>query len=59
MMYDTDQWSYTFDFIVGLLLLFYLFVFWWGGGMFVFPYGALCVFWWDCALHVYRLSYLG
>ena len=29
--------------------------FFWGG-----PYGALCgLFWWDCALYVYRISYLG
>ena len=35
----------------------------WGGGgegLFVFPYGALCgLFWWDRALRVYRISYLG
>ena len=37
----------------------------WGGGgggrgLFVFPYGALCgLFWWDCALRVYRILYLG
>ena len=25
-----------------------------------FPYNTLCrLFWWDCALHVYRISYLG
>ena len=30
-----------------------------GGGV-VFPYGALCgLFWWDCALRVYRISQLG
>ena len=28
--------------------------------VFVFPYDALCgLFWWDCALRVYRISYLG
>ena len=32
----------------------------WGGGGVVVPYGALCgLFWWDCALRVYRISYLG
>ena len=36
-----------------------------GGGrvgwvVFVFPYDVLCgLFCWDCALHVYRISYLG
>ena len=32
-----------------------------GEGLFVFPYGALCgrLFWWNCALRVYRISYLG
>ena len=30
-----------------------------GGGGGIFPYGALCVFWWDCALRVYIISYLG
>ena len=30
------------------------------GGMFVFPYCALCgLFWWDYAVRVYKISYLG
>ena len=49
--------SFTFEFIVVCVGD--------GGGgvegrLFVFPYGALCgSFWWNCALRVYRISYLG
>ena len=52
MMYDTDQC--TFEFIVVCVGV------GGGGGAFVFPYATLCgLFWWDCALRMYRISYLG
>ena len=52
MMYDTDQCHIHLNslwFVWGV-----------GGGVFVFPYDALCgLCWWDCALRVHRISYLG
>ena len=50
MMYDTDQCRTHLNFCVCLG----------GRGVGVFPYGALCeLFWWDCALCLYRILYLG
>ena len=50
MMYDTDQCHIHLNslrFVCGWVV-------------FVFPYDALCgLFWWDCALGVYRISSLG
>ena len=48
-MYDTDQCHIHLNSLWFVCVL--------GGG--VFPYDALCgLFWWDCALRVYRI-YLG
>ena len=54
MMYDTDQYSVIYILIhCGLCVCVCV-----CGG--VFPYDALYgLFWWDCALRVYRISYLG
>ena len=53
-MYDVyTSVSYTFEFIV-------VFIRGGGGGGGAFPYGAFCgLFGWNCALHLYRISYLG
>ena len=54
MMYDTDQCRTHLNSLCFFLCQCVL-----GGGGVVFPYLALCgLFWWDCALHVYRISYL-
>ena len=54
MMYDTDQCR------THLNSLWVLCGLEWGEGGGDFPYLALCgLFGWDCALRVYRISYLG
>ena len=51
MMHGTDQCRTRLNVCVGCV---------WGGRGVVFPYLSLCgLFWWDCALRVYRISYLG
>ena len=55
MMYDTDQCHTHLNLLWVLCVCVRVCV--WEG---VFPYGALCgLFWWDCALCVYSIPYLG
>ena len=54
IMYNTDQCH------IHLNSLWCVWGGWVGWVVFVFLYDALCgLFWWDCALLVYRISYLG
>ena len=58
-MYDVRyrSVSYTFEFIVVCVCVCMCVCVCGGGGG---PYGALCgLFWWDYALRVYGISYLG